>query len=304
MKVLIIVFSQTGYTLKVAECIRNGAIEMGTECELTAISNVDPSILHEYDLIGLGCPVFYGQEPLNVRGFIEKLPEMKGKHWFIFTTHASTIGIAMDSMARGLQRKGAVIVGSHDTYADSTLPFIPYPTLTTGHPDQQEYEEARVFGKDLVERARRIADGDLDLIPSLDLVIEEFANITETFSLDFMKQFFPKFHIDTEKCVQCHTCEENCPVDGIEIKPDSYSIQKPCIYCFRCVMVCPEIAIDAVDSDWGMLKNTVPEAYELYRKRLDEAAARGEFCWLMDPDSIDFEDTMLEQRRRNKKKQE
>ena len=67
-------------------------------------------------------------------------------------------------------------------------------------------------------------------------------------------------------------------------------------------MVCPEIAIDAVDSNWGMLKETIPENYEIYRKRLDAAAARGKFRWLLDPDSIDYEDNMLEQRRRNKKK--
>ncbi len=303
MKTLIIVFSQTGYTQKVAECFRDGAIEMGTECELAAIADVDPSTLHEYDLLGLGCPVFYGQEPLNVRSFIEELPEMKGKPWFIFTTHASTIGIAMDSMAKGLQRKGGVIVGSHDTYADSTAPFIPYPTLTTGHPDEQEYEEARKFGKEIVERARRITAGDGGLIPSLDLVTEEFAHITETFSLEFMEQTFPRLHIDMEKCVQCHTCEENCPANGIKIKPDSCSIQDPCIYCFRCVMVCPEIAIDVIDSDWGMLLDMIPASYELYRKRLNDAAAKGEFRWLMDPDSIDFSDTMLNQRRRKKEKE-
>ena len=34
MKILIIVFSQTGYTWKVAECIRDGAIEVGAQCEL------------------------------------------------------------------------------------------------------------------------------------------------------------------------------------------------------------------------------------------------------------------------------
>ncbi|MCP4627517.1 MAG: 4Fe-4S ferredoxin, partial [bacterium] len=67
------------------------------------------------------------------------------------------------------------------------------------------------------------------------------------------------------------------------------------------VMVCPEIAIDAVDSDWGMLLDIIPSNYKIYRTRLDEAAAKGKFRWLMDPDSIDFEDNMLKQRRRKKK---
>ena len=62
-------------------------------------------------------------------------------------------------------------------------------------------------------------------------------------------------------------------------------------------MVCPEIAIDAVDGDWGTLQSNMPVSYQLYRERLDAAAARGEFKWLMDPDTINFEDTQLNQRR-------
>ena len=69
-------------------------------------------------------------------------------------------------------------------------------------------------------------------------------------------------------------------------------------------MVCPEIAIDAVDGDWGDLLKNMPQSYQVYRERLDEAAARGEFKWLVDPDTLDFENTQLEQRRARLKEQE
>jgi hypothetical protein len=62
-------------------------------------------------------------------------------------------------------------------------------------------------------------------------------------------------------------------------------------------MLCPEIAIDAVDRDWGLLLQTMPVNDKLYRQRLDDAAARGEFKWLMDPDAIDLENTQLNHRR-------
>jgi len=297
MKMLVIFFSQTQYTRRVAERITAGAIENGAECEWVSISDVDTATLENYDLVGLGAPVFYYQEPGNVRQFIAELPALKGKHWFVFTTHASTIGIAMDSMTRGLQKKGIVVVGYHDTYADSTMPVIPYPTLTTGHPDESEYEAAQLFGKEIVQTAQRIGDGDTSLIPSLGYEPDQYAHLAEMFTPETMRQFMPPLRIDTDTCVECHTCEENCPVGGIDIGADPPTIQNPCIFCWRCVMVCPEIAIDAVDGDWGLLLETMPVNYELYRQRLDEAAARGEFKWLIDPDSMDFEDTQLNQRK-------
>jgi flavodoxin/ferredoxin len=297
MKMLIIFFSQTQYTQKVAERMRAGTLESGADCELASIRDVDTATLHQYDLVGLGTPVFYYQEPANVRQFIADLPELTGKHWFIFTTHASTIGITMDSMRQGLENKGAVIVGYHDTYADSTMPVIPFPTLTTGHPDESEYEAARLFGKEIVQTAQRIGDGDTSLIPSLDYEPDQWADLAETLKLENLVHFLPPLRIDKDTCTQCHTCEENCPVDGIDIEADPPSIQNPCIYCYRCVMVCPEIAIDAVDGDWGTLQSNMPVSYQVYRERLDAAASRGEFKWLMDPDTINFEDTQLDQRR-------
>ena len=74
MKVLIIYFSQTNYTKRVAQRIREGAVEQGATCETVSISGVDRDALGEYDLVGIGCPVFYYQEPFNVRWFIEELP--------------------------------------------------------------------------------------------------------------------------------------------------------------------------------------------------------------------------------------
>jgi Fe-S-cluster-containing hydrogenase component 2/flavodoxin len=300
---LIITFSQTQYTRRVAEHMRVGAIENGADCERVSIRDVDTAGLHRYDLVGLGTPVFYYQEPANVRQFIADLPDLAGKHWFIFTTHASTIGVTMDSMRQGLENKGAVIVGYHDTYADSTMPVIPYPTLTTGHPDESEYEEARLFGKEIVSTSQRIAAGDTSLIPTLDHDPEKWAPMAEALKLENLTRFLPRLRIDTDLCTQCRTCEENCPVDGIDATAAPPVLQTPCIYCWRCVMVCPEIAIDAVDGDWGDLLKNMPQSYKVYRERLDEAAARGEFKWLMDPDTLDFENTQLEQRRARLKEQ-
>jgi flavodoxin/ferredoxin len=295
MKTLIVHFSQTGFTRKVAERIRDGIVEVTGQCDLTSLADVDKNSLADYDLVGLGCPVFYYKEPLNVRDFMQALPELKDKQWFVFCTHGSVMGNTLILMAEALMGKGILVVGYHDTYADGSIPFYPYPTLTTGHPDELEYEEARAFGREVADRSRRIAEGESDLIPEPGPKDPEWTDAAEMLSLEFMGQVMPRMRINEEKCIQCQECVENCPVGGIDVEADPPRIQDPCIYCWYCAKICPEVAIEA---DWDGAVAMAPQNYARYREVLDEAAARGEFRWLMDPDSLDFDDPLYKQRER------
>ena len=53
MKTLMICFSQTGNTRKIAECIEEGIVDAGAQCELKALDDVDANSPAGYDLIGL-----------------------------------------------------------------------------------------------------------------------------------------------------------------------------------------------------------------------------------------------------------
>jgi flavodoxin/ferredoxin len=295
MKTLIIYFSQTGFTRKAAEQIRDGIVDFAGHCDLASLADVNPESLPDYDLVGLGCPVFYYNAPFHVRDFMQGLPELKDKQWFVFCTHGSIMGNTLILMAEALQRKGILVVGYHDTYADGSIPFYPYPTLTTGHPDELEYEEARAFGREVAERSRRIAGGERDLIPEPGQKDPEWTQQAETFTLEFLSGVMPRMSINQEKCIQCQECVENCPVGGIDVEADPPRIQDRCIYCWYCAKICPELAIEA---DWDSVVPIAPQNYARYREVLEEAAARGEFRWLMDPDSIDFDDPLYKQRER------
>ena len=54
-------------------------------------------------------------------------------------------GQTLVSMNEGLKEKGIILVGGHHTYADATVPFYPYPTFTTGHPDEEDFESLGGF---------------------------------------------------------------------------------------------------------------------------------------------------------------
>jgi flavodoxin/ferredoxin len=296
VKVLIICFSQTGNTRKVAVEIVTGLEEAGDHCEIVDLKNIDPGSFSRYDLIGLGCPVFYYREPFHVSDFIEALPDQNGRQWFVFCSHGSVLGVTLHSMTESLQARRAKVIGSHHTYADGTIPYYPYPTVTTGHPDEQDLAEARAFGRKIGQCSKSVAQGDESCIAPPPPVTEEWVKgEIQMLTREFLGQVMPKLYINQERCSQCGECEDGCPVAGIEVSADPPRIQEPCILCLNCVKICPACAIE---TDWSVFVPVVPVQYAKYVKALNDAEARGEFRWRVDPESIDFEDPLYKQRLR------
>jgi len=302
MKTLIICFSQTGNTRKIAECIHHGILDARSECNIKTLNDVEPTSLSNYELIGIGSPVFWYKEPFNVQDFIEALPDQNGRHWFVFCTHGNIIGDFFPSVTKKLTKKGATVIGFHNTYANITVPFYPRPSYTSGHPDSYDFEQAKAFGKEIVDRSLKITHNGEDFIPEPGPVSsEEWIEESKILTKAAIKQFMPEFRINTETCIQCHECEENCPVQGIDIKAEPPRIQDPCIYCWRCVTICPTLSVEA---DWEPLVAIAPTNYARYKKELDKVAARGEFRWLIDPEAIVFDDPLYKQRQREIKSKE
>ncbi len=287
MKTLIIYFSMTGNTEKVAKYIRHGILDLADDCDIVKMENVDMDSLKDYDIVGFGCPVYYYKEPFNVSDFIGTLPKLNDKHWFIFCTHGAVMGITLLSLHKKLRKKGMKIIGSYHSYADINIPFFPSPTLTTGHPDRHDLEDASTFGKNIIKCHLESLKGEMGSI-------KETAPLTETwvenelplFDRETISNIMPKLSINIETCTMCGECENQCPVNGIDTGADPPRIQDPCIYCWQCSVVCPVVAIE---TDWSMLVNAAPHNYERYEEALLEAEERGEFRWLMNRNQLDLD---------------
>lgn len=300
MKAAIICFSQTGNTRKVAEKIRDGILENTEQCDLISFENADAALLADYDLIGLGCPVFYYKEPFNVRDFMEALPSQKNRQWFVFCSHGAVLGRTLISMTECLEKKGALVIGSHHTYADITVPFYPQHTLTSGHPDDQDLLEAFNFGKDIIKCSKAVSDGDTECITKPLPVSEDWAiGEADMLSPEFLSKVMPRLSINPETCVQCGECQDGCPVNGIDIESDPMRIQEPCVYCFHCASNCPTCSIEA---DWSGMVDMAPANYARYREALNHAEERGEFRWLVDPETVDCSYPLHKQRENEIKK--
>ena len=251
MKCLVIYFSLTGNTKKVAEAVCAGVKQAAGHCDLKPIKEVDPKALGEYDLIGLGTLVI-GWTPLNVELFINKIRGVDGKHIFSFCTHNTYWDEYFPSILPALEKQGLKVIGWDHWFGSAYGPLNqPTPYLTDGHPDLEDLKAAEEFGKEMVDRSRRIHASEEGLIPEFpkmpsdeereglpppppkEIMMEQYRNAYKRFSYDAGKCLYP----------ECTLCMDNCPMGGINLAVDPPRIARPCMLCQFCDQICPTGAI-------------------------------------------------------------
>ena len=134
VKSIVIYFSQTGNTEKVGKAIAAGIEQVTGQCDVSEIRKVSPLGLKDYDLIGIGSPVF-GQCPDNVLEFARRMKFVGGKHAFAFCTHGTSPKRFYPFLYPVLRDRGLILLGNADWYGDCFLLHMPQPYPTTGHPD-------------------------------------------------------------------------------------------------------------------------------------------------------------------------
>ena len=241
MKCVVIYFSQTGNTRKVAEAIQRGVAQAAGGCDLLEIRQADALRMRGYDLIGLGSPVM-GAEPGNVSDFVNKLRFVGGKHAFTFCTHGTSAGFFFPSIYPKLKRAGLVVLGHADWYADCFLLHMPQPYPTAGHPDEIDLQEAEDYGLQMTMRSMRVAGGETELIPPAPPELPprkpSEAGVAPP---PVIGQFSNLLRYDRSACLYpgCSLCIDNCPTSGIDLSVDPPLLAKPCIDCEFCARRLP-----------------------------------------------------------------
>lgn len=90
MRTIVIYFSQTGNTRKIARAIIKGMKPTMEVCDIVKLKEARTRDLGRYDLIGLGSPIWRLGAPNNVVAFLNKLPGLDGKLSFVFCTQGPT----------------------------------------------------------------------------------------------------------------------------------------------------------------------------------------------------------------------
>ena len=297
MKVLVIYFSQSGNTRKIAHSIAEGAREVAEQVDVRSIKNVTYEMLKDYDLIGLGSPIWKADPP-NIRKFYKNAPNQKGKHIFSFATHGTMPSFYFPIVLPNLKRAGFTVIGSARWYGNVVMPGMPEPYYTAGHPDKQDMAEARVFGKEMVERSKKIKVGEINLIPSMPQ-----NNVDQNQAVAIVNMLLEygnpqgKIIRDAKKCIypKCTRCMDNCTMDYIDLScnPQKFGSEGHCCddnhECAWCFMICPTGAIRLDPDAIEHIKPFIGVRKPLFENVLARAEEIGEFRRLIPIEDVGFD---------------
>jgi flavodoxin/ferredoxin len=264
LKTLIIYYSFSGNTKKIAHAINEGISQFTEKSDIFAIkgSSGIPGMklddLLKYDIIGFGSPVWSHSPTPNMMSFIENLPSLKGKYTFFFILHGVLPSGAVRWMVKALKSRGSIVIGWQDWYGSAYTADIYKPYHTDGHPDDIDILEANKFGREMLERSRRINAGEIKLIPVLPprKEYEKLYGRKPAFKAPFKRKGFKvrpfflshEIKINNEKCTKCKLCVDNCPTGSIDLSADVPIDRNTCVACWICEQICPLGAVE-IDLD-------------------------------------------------------
>ncbi|OQX54157.1 MAG: flavodoxin [Candidatus Aminicenantes bacterium 4484_214] len=122
MKALIVYYSRTGTTKKMAKLIAEEVRREGLEVDLKSVSEAKPEQLLDYDGIIMGSPTYYGSVASELKEFIDKSisihGKLDGKIGAAFTSSASIGGgneSTILSILEAMLIHGMIIQGDPDS---------------------------------------------------------------------------------------------------------------------------------------------------------------------------------------------
>lgn len=263
MKGIVVYYSGTGSTQKIAKAIRQGMKSVLGQCDLASIKKIAPQDMAKYDVFAIGGPIWYYRETANLRLFANQLPDMKGKYCIPFCVHGTEPIGFFYSLTPSLLKKGVTIIGWADWYGSVyQVLHMPKPYLTDGHPDEIDLKEAHEFGKDMAERAQKIAAGNTELIPKIpkgadadSLWKPNLRRMGPPPGAEGKEPQIPPFvpptrKINMAKCKypECTLCIDNCMVKAFDFSANPPIVNQSCPQCDICLRVC---AYDAIELEGG-----------------------------------------------------
>lgn len=249
MKAILLYWSVTGTTKRVAEAVADGIRSEGVGCDLHDLRTGAPADVAGYDLVGIGTPVHYYRVPEPVRAAIRVLGGLRGRPVFAFTLNATYRGAGLNRLRAGVARTGAREIGVHAFPGEGR--FIGYSRLgyqfSPGHPTDEDLAVAGEFGAKVVRSHVAVLAGEAlrDAAPRDPRTHVVYA-LERLFTGPRMARGFYSrfFRADPDLCIRCGKCVRVCPTANISMERGELPVWgRSCVICGTCAEVCPEEAV-------------------------------------------------------------
>lgn len=241
---LILYFSGTGNTWLAAKAIKARLGEKGVSSDLAAIEEIKGSVdVSAYSVIGVGYPVYVFSIPGYVYRFIKKLPPGEGRRAFVFST--------MGGGTFGSEALAALLLRNRGYSVTAAKPFVAVDNdpVLTGSADPRDPATKAALDKmlrDVTHWADEILDGKSAIhgnSAGMKLAAAA-AGLAFRKLVPFHASSMPFWFLKAdERCTGCGLCERFCPRGNIKESLRNPRFGTRCIFCERCVNLCPKNAV-------------------------------------------------------------
>lgn len=154
--ILVLYYSRSGTTKKMAELVCEGAKGAGARVTCKNVVDVEgPEILLDYDGIIIGSPTYYGGMAAEIKDLIDKSVrfhgKLEGKVGGAFSS-AANIGGGNETTIRGIL--DALLI--HGMVVQGTAGGDHYGPVAVGAPDARVEEQCRALGARVARLAERL----------------------------------------------------------------------------------------------------------------------------------------------------
>lgn len=230
---MIVYFSATG------NC-KYAANEIAKAIDDTAVSILDLEnqiTIQKGEKLGIVTPTYYWGLPSVVDDFFTqvKITAEQDSYVYFIATYGTTCGQTGELMQRHLIAQGLTLSARYSI----KMPDTWTPTFDLSNPQKV----SRINQEELPQIAKIIAH-----IQQCDCGDYMHAKIP----MVAVKLFYPLYHkvrktthlYVEDSCIGCGMCENNCPVQAIQIKEGKpVWVKDQCVMCLGCLHHCPKFAI-------------------------------------------------------------
>lgn len=232
----VIFYSSTynGNTLKIAESIA-ATLSADLIAIETKISDFD---LSQYDLIGIGSAIHFGQHAIRLQRFVSALP-LQGKNIFIFSTRCRPfLGNYHRTLKNIIKQKKANLVDEFSCVGfDRTGPWVLINGYNKNRPNTNDLFKARLFAEKL----------QCKLHPLSSVITSSTATESKQGIVLFQKEQNKIANnkvvfLNISSCIQCSKCINVCPMNVFQKKDAILPVHgENCIQCQLCAKTAPQI---------------------------------------------------------------
>ena len=252
MSIEIYYFSGTGNSLYVAKDIA----EKTGGTLIPIASMVDQDIIKvDSDVTGIVFPVYYGELPVIIKRFAEKLDGLENKYIFAVCTFGGSAGYSLKLLRQIIQVRGGELSATYRVHMPQNAFYKPRE-----HPSILSARWRKKLGK-FIDNTNKRAKGEffknIFILPVLGLADYIVHHMRSSYRKSFIKLSNASPDLDTDelihlndtsfsvddRCSGCGICVRVCPVNNIRMKGDKPEWLHHCENCLACYNWCPTKAI-------------------------------------------------------------